>query len=90
MKVVLDTNVLVSLVLGGTVGILVDYWDHDRFQVLVTVSVVDEYATVLARPKFGLPYDIVEAIIAYVQRKAEFVVPTETITVLLESRGKQV
>jgi len=68
MRVVLDTNVLVSLVLGGILGILADYWDNNRFRVVVTTAIMAEYATVLARPKFGLP--------------REFVVPAETIEII--------
>lgn len=79
MRIVLDTNVLVSMILGGALNALVDKWDADRFQVVASVAIVSEYAEVLARPKFGLSRDIVEAMVAYIQRKAEFVVPTETI-----------
>ena len=82
MRIVLDTNVLVSLILGGTLGALVDYRDEDRFQVIASATVVSEYAAVLARPKFGLPSETVEAIVAYIQRKAEFVIPSETLRVI--------
>ena len=82
MRIVLDTNVLVSLILGGTLGAWVDYWDADRFQVIASAGVVSEYAAVLARPKFGLPSETVEAIVAYIQRKAEFVIPSETLRVI--------
>jgi putative PIN family toxin of toxin-antitoxin system len=80
MKVVLDTNVLVSMILGGQLGSMIDLWDQKRFVVVVSAEIMSEYATVLARPKFGLSRDIVESIIAYIERKAEFVAPAETIT----------
>ncbi|MBM3129231.1 MAG: putative toxin-antitoxin system toxin component, PIN family [Chloroflexi bacterium] len=80
MRIVLDTNVLVSMILGGRLQALVDYWDQKYFAVLVSAEIMAEYVVVLARPKFGLPRDIVDSIIAYIERKAEFVVPTETIT----------
>jgi len=82
MRVVLDTNVLVSLVLGEILGILADYWDNNRFRVVVTTAIMAEYATVLTRPKFGLPREVVEALIAYIERKSEFVVPAETIEII--------
>ncbi|MBI4671782.1 MAG: putative toxin-antitoxin system toxin component, PIN family [Chloroflexi bacterium] len=82
MRIVLDTSVLVSMILGGTVGELIDEWDADNFQVIASAEVVTEYARVLARPKFGLTRDIVEAILGYVQRKIEFVAPTEQIAVI--------
>jgi hypothetical protein len=80
MRIVLDTNVLVSMILGGRLQDLVDYWDQKQFVVLVSVEIMAEYAVVLARAKFGLPRDIVDSIIAYIERKAEFVAPIETIT----------
>jgi putative PIN family toxin of toxin-antitoxin system len=80
MRIVLDTNVLVSMILGGRLGSLIDHWDQKRFTIVVSAEIMAEYATVLARPKFGLPRDIVESIIAYVERKAEFVAPVEVIT----------
>lgn len=82
MKIVLDTNVLVLLILGGALGALVDLWDENRFRIVVSTDIVSEYATVLARPKFGLSSDVTETILVYIQRKAEFVVPTETITAI--------
>jgi len=82
MRIVLDTNVLVSMILGGVLGKLADFWDKGCFQVVATVEIMTEYAAVLARPKFGLPHDIVEAIIAYIQRKAEITTPSESITVI--------
>lgn len=82
MRVVLDTSVLVSMILGGAVGELVDEWDAENFRVVASADVVAEYARVLARPKFGLPRDIVDAILGYAQRKIEFVAPTEQITVI--------
>lgn len=80
MRIVLDTNVLVSMILGGRLQALVDYWDQKHFVVLVSAEIMAEYAVVLARAKFGLPHDIVDSIIAYIERKAEFVAPVETIT----------
>jgi putative PIN family toxin of toxin-antitoxin system len=82
MRVVLDTNVLISMILGGVVGELVDEWDARQFQVVTSTDIVAEYATVLARPKFGLSPDIVEAIVGYIQRNVEFVVPVERIALI--------
>ncbi len=55
MRIVLDANVLISMILGGRLQVLVDYWDQKRFVVLVSAEIMAEYAVVLARPKFGLP-----------------------------------
>lgn len=55
MRVVLDTNVVVSaLLFGGTPGKLVDLWRSGRIVPVVTGEIVREYLRVLAYPKFKL------------------------------------
>lgn len=82
MRVVLDTNVLVSMLLGGRLSILVEHWDQRHFTVVASAEILSEYATVLARPKFGLPRDVVDSIVAYIERQSELVTPLEKITVI--------
>jgi len=40
MRVVLDTNVLVSAILGGTSGRILDLWRAGKFDLVLTVEVV--------------------------------------------------
>jgi uncharacterized protein len=82
MKIVLDTNVIVSMALGGTLGILADEWDRGSFQVVISEPIAAEYAAVLLRPKFNLPRDVVDAVLVYIHRKAEYITPEETITAI--------
>ncbi len=55
MKVVLDTNVVISGMLtpAGTPGIIVDLWADGKIEVVVSQAVVMEYMGVLLRPKFA-------------------------------------
>jgi predicted nucleic acid-binding protein len=53
MRVVIDTNVMVSAVLGGSVGAVLDHWRLGRFTLVVTDAIVREYLEVLRRPKFA-------------------------------------
>jgi putative PIN family toxin of toxin-antitoxin system len=57
MRVVIDTNVVVSAALKDrdpeTVILFVA--GHPDFEWIVSASVLEEYKEVLARPKFGLP-----------------------------------
>lgn len=80
MKIVLDTNVLVSgllsphgppaqvlaLVLNGSVTVQYDN------------RVLAEYREVLGRPKFGFPKEGIEPILEYLQTEGEFVTAEPT------------
>jgi len=77
VRVVLDTNVFVSMVLGGHVGAINEYWKADKFILVVSDDIVSEYLDVLSRPKLHLTADLVSAVFARVQRKAEVVTPTK-------------
>ena len=55
MRVVIDTNVLISaLLFGGTPGELIPLWQNGRIIPLASREIVDEYIKVLAYPKFEL------------------------------------
>ncbi len=79
MRVVLDTNVFVSMTLGGHVGKINDAWKTDQFTLVVSDAILSEYLDVLSRPKLHLTSEVVSIIIARVERKAEFVSPTEAV-----------
>ncbi|MDD5306873.1 MAG: putative toxin-antitoxin system toxin component, PIN family [Deltaproteobacteria bacterium] len=79
MRVVLDTNVFISGILGGSVAAVIDGWKEGRFEVVVNDEIVREYAVVLGRPRFGLTADIVETVLGFVLRRAEFVTVTEPV-----------
>ena len=55
MRVVLDTNTLISaLLFHGTASRLVALWQSGRFTLLVSRAILEEYLRVLAYPKFRL------------------------------------
>jgi putative PIN family toxin of toxin-antitoxin system len=55
MRVVLDTNTLVSaLLFAGIASGLVPLWQSRRITALVSKSILKEYLRVLGYPKFGL------------------------------------
>jgi hypothetical protein len=56
LKVVVDTNVVVSaLLFGGTPGKLIDLWQTGAVKPLASKQIIDEYLRVLTYPKFKLP-----------------------------------
>jgi hypothetical protein len=82
MRVVIDTNVLLSAVLGGTLKAILDHWQNERFVLVVTDEIVREYLDVLQRPKFGLRGDVIDNIATFIFQFAEFVVPIEHVQVV--------
>ena len=80
MRVVLDTNIIVSMLLGGQVGKLNDAWEAEKFTLVVSDDIISEYMDVLLRPKLRLAASTVAPVLERVHRKAEFVSPLETIT----------
>lgn len=57
MKVVIDTNVLISAALKdrGPERVLSFVVEHPEISWVVSAEILEEYRQVLARPKFGLP-----------------------------------
>lgn len=83
MRIVLDTNIFVSAVLGGRLGVILDEWKAGKFKLIVTDSVVHEYLDVINRPKFKIPEYEILAVTDYLLRTAEFVTPMETISIIV-------
>jgi putative PIN family toxin of toxin-antitoxin system len=78
-RVVLDTNIVISSALGGTLVLVLEKWDEKKFTVVVTTDVVSEYFEVLNRPKFNLKQETIDKITRYIYQFSEFVVPEEQI-----------
>ena len=55
IKVVIDTNVVISaLLFGGQPGKLINLWKNSRIVPLASKEIIEEYLRVLAYPKFEL------------------------------------
>ncbi len=78
-RVVLDTNIIISSVLGGALVLILEKWDGQQFTVIVTTDIVSEYFEVLNRPKFGLNQETIDKITRYIYQFSEFVAPAEQI-----------
>ncbi|MFN8414103.1 MAG: putative toxin-antitoxin system toxin component, PIN family [Anaerolineales bacterium] len=78
-RVVLDTNIVISSVLGGALVLILERWNDGKFTVIVTSDVLGEYFEVLNRPKFNLKQETIDKIARYLYQFSEFVVPEERI-----------
>ncbi len=83
-RVVLDTNIFISSVLGGRLGIILDTWKTHKFTLIVSNEILDEYLEVLNRPKFHISQEVITEISAFLFAYAEFVVPGESIQAVLD------
>ena len=90
-RVVVDTNVLVSAVLSLVkerehspsfliFKLIADGGSHAPV-LLVSSSILEEYADVLSRPQFGIAQDVVERSLNRIANSAEMVVPVSHLEV---------
>lgn len=77
---ILDTNIFVSMTLGGQVGKINDRWRAGDFLLVVSEDIVSEYLNVLQRPKFRLKSRTIAVITGRIYRKAKFVKPEERVS----------
>lgn len=77
IRIVLDTNVFVSAILGRSLQSLFEYWLTNKFTLIVSDEIVQEYYGVLKRPKFKLSSEIIDPIFAQIFLYAEFVTPEQ-------------
>ncbi len=77
MRIVLDTNVLVSGLLSphGAPGRIVEFTLADAFVVLYDDRMFNEYREVLSRPELGIEGEHLESILDYIVRESEYVSP---------------
>ena len=81
-RVVLDTNIVISSVLGGALVLIFEKWDQGIFIVVVTSDILREYFYVINRPKFKLKQETIDKIVRYLYQFSEHVVPEEKIQVI--------
>jgi len=74
-KVVLDTSVLVSGLLGGSSVPVLESWRREEFILVVSPEIYREYESVLKRPKFGLPPSLVDELLSFVRQRSHWVEP---------------
>ena len=83
MRVVYDTNVLVSAALkpGSTPAVLVALALAQRVHLCLSQPILAEYTTVLHRPKFGFEARSIDTLLEDLTRTALLVHPTMPLTV---------
>lgn len=84
MRVVLDTNIIISRYLTpyGNVARIVDLWEQGAFELLVSDVILSEYARVLRYPRLRRGHQLTDIQLAEIddafQEFTELVAPDET------------
>ena len=78
IRAVVDTNVLVSGLLSpsGNEALIVLAIHHRLVRPCFSEEIIEEYAAVLARPKFAFPAEEIAALMAMLRRNGELYEPT--------------
>lgn len=85
MRIVCDTNVILSGVLfGGHCRTILRLVSEGRLEGFASTALLAELERVLLRPKFGLTVREVEAIIDLVRQTFILVLPTELVAVVTD------
>jgi putative PIN family toxin of toxin-antitoxin system len=83
MRVVLDTNVLISaLLFGGNPREILGRAIRGELKLCISESILSELGAVLQRPKFGFPPAIVNQIVTELGAISELVRPSEQIRLI--------
>lgn len=86
MKVVLDTNVIVSGFLSPTsyTALILQQWAQNTktFDILVSQAILDEYERMLAYPHLHIIPDEQQRFLTLLKKVASLVTPTQEITVV--------
>jgi putative PIN family toxin of toxin-antitoxin system len=85
LKVVLDTNVLISAIFfGGRPRQILEKAIRGEIQLCLSEPILEELKGVLQRSKFGYSAEMTQFILTELTAIADFVNPSETINVVLE------
>jgi uncharacterized protein len=84
IRAVIDTNVLVSGLLSpnGNEALIVLALHQGLVRPCFSAALLEEYAEVLARPKFAFPADEIAAVVAMLHNGGELVVPQGSAPIL--------
>ena len=82
MRVVVDTNIIVSGYLSGALEGIIVAWKAGKFALVVSKAIADEYLKVLRRPKFKIERAEVDDFAALLLTIADFVIPLESINAI--------
>ncbi len=82
LRVIIDTNILISAILKDKLPekALLLIIEDERFNWIASEEIIQEYKTVIIRPKFHIPEDEIKIQFALIDRMTTMVYPDLTMT----------
>lgn len=88
MRIVVDTNVLVSgMHWGGIPAEIVEAWANSRVKVVCSAEIIREYSEVLHRTNQGMPPEKIDGMLSFLISQSEIVQPNHWFKLILEDPG---
>ncbi|MDD8012915.1 MAG: putative toxin-antitoxin system toxin component, PIN family [Acidobacteriota bacterium] len=88
MRIVVDTNVLVSgMHWGGIPAEVVKAWANGRIEVVCSAEIIREYSEVLHRINREMPPDKLDGMLSFLISQSEIVQPNHWFKIILEDPG---
>ena len=85
LKIVLDTNVLISAILfGGKPRSIYELILEGHYKIGISQGIISEFISVLTRPKFDYPRQWLELTVSEIKAIAEVVVPSRRVFAISE------
>jgi putative PIN family toxin of toxin-antitoxin system len=81
-RAVLDTNILVSGILGGAGLPVLKQWRKGNLILVMSHEIYAEYRAVLRRPRFGLPGRLVDELLDFIREQADWVEPEIQVSIV--------
>lgn len=90
-RAVVDTNVFVSIILGGILSeTLYKDLQEENVRLILSETLLDELLYVLSRPKLRFDKTHSDNVVNFLLKKAEFVTPSETISLCRDPKDNKV
>lgn len=80
-RVVLDTNIFISILKRGKLRSILDYWIDGKFDLVISDEILEEIFRVLLRPKFNFTAEEIENLGSLIFERAIMCNPIQKITI---------
>ncbi len=88
-RIVLDTNVFISILKKGRLRKILDLWLEDKFVLIVSETILREVVEVVRRPKFNFHSSEIEMLASLILEKALIINPHHLLKVCSDPKDNK-